>query len=167
MARKRSRGRPSFESSYKQRRKVYNRYKRMALSKKKKLGENVVVMDYQDFVIEYKEYRKKMKEVASGQIEPTKSQAKTATLSNFLEETVLVTRSQSSAAAMNFNNKIDDIIAKDKAGRPLTEYETMLYDFYLNNGYMTQTDVRGKSRKYEIAYDLAIQYGMGDEAFGS
>lgn len=167
MARKRSRGRPSFENSYKQRRKVYRRYVRQATNKKKRYGDNLDVMDYTDFVANYKEYRKRMKEIKSGVIEPSGKEAETATLSNFIEETVLVTKGQAASAADNFNSEIDNIIAKDNAGIQLSEYEMELYEFYLDNGYMTQNDIRGKSAKYQDAYNLAKGYGMGDEAFGS
>ena len=167
MARKRSRGRPSFENSYKVRRKVYRRYIRQATNKKKRYGENLGIMDYSDFVANYKEYRKRMKEIKSGVIEASGREAKTATLSNFIEETVLVTRTQAASAAENFNQTIDNIIAKDKAGIELTEYEIEMYNLWLVDGYMTQNDIRGKSSKYQNAYDLAVLYGMGDEAFGS
>ena len=167
MARKRSRGRPSFENSYKVRRKVYRRYVRQATKKKERYGENLDIMDYTDFVANYKEYRKRMKEIKSGVIEPSGKEAKTSTLSNFIEETVLVTRSQAASASENFNKSIDDIIAKVKGGMELSDYEREMYEFWNINGYMTQNDVRGKSDKYQLAYDIAKIEGMGDEAFGS
>lgn len=167
MARKRTRGRPSFESSYKVRRKAYRRYVKQAIAKKERYGDNLDVMDYTDFVANYKEYRKRMKDIKSGVIEPSGKEAKTATLSNFIEETVLVTRSQAASASENFNKAIDDIIAKRKDGKELSEYEKYMYEWWNINGYMTQNDIRGKSDKYQLAYDIARSEGMGDEAFGS
>lgn len=169
MARTKRRGRKSFENSYKQRRKVYNRYVRMAKKKKEKLGDNIRIMEYSDFKANYTEYRRRMKEVQTGEVEVPAGSIKNPTLSNFIEETILVTRSQARSAAENYNNKIDDIKAKiaNDPDYGLNEIEAAIYGDYLYYGYMTQSDVRGKSKRYEEIYETFRIMGLGNEAFGS
>lgn len=171
MKRTKRRGRKSFENSYKQRRKVYNRYVRMAKKKKEKLGDNIRIMEYSDFKANYTEYRRRMNLAKTGEIEVSPDSVKNPTLSNFIEETVLVTRSQATSASDNYNAHIDAALEKLNSNggdvTKLTDWEKELIIDYQTNGYMKQIDVRGKTDRYLEMYNIASYYGMGSEAFGT
>lgn len=164
---KRGRGRPSFETSGRQKRKVYNRYKKMALKKKEKYGDKIEIQSFEDFVADYKYYREKYKEVKEGKLELGKNDPKNPTLSNYIEGRMSVSRAQGRTASMNFNNNLDHIRAKNHFGQELSDYEKEMLLAFGEDDYLKQYDIRAASDKYQAAYDIAVKYGMGDEAFGS
>lgn len=158
---KRGRGRPSFESSYKQRRKIYNRYLSKWEKSNKRFGGNIAPkLDYKEFKEVYSQYRTDMSNAG-----------RTGTITNFVSEQVLTTKSQASSAASNFNARLDAL--RDRyANNPtiLTPYETdilELFGYNKSDGGITQQDIRGKSAVYKTLYSVTKAYGVGEEAFGS
>lgn len=159
---KRGRGRPSFENSYKQRRKIYNRYKRIYKKKAQKYGDNMTFeLTYKEFVDEYSRRR-----------QDAKNTGQSASLSGFVDDQVFTTKTQASAATSNFNNHLDEMRAKAKlqGEDKLNEYEREMLDAFgydAEDDYLKVSDTRANNGIYQTAYDIARRHGMGSEAFGS
>lgn len=157
---RRGRGRPSFESSYKVRVKEYRRYQKKWKENNEKYGGKIGLK------LDYKEFADAML-IAR---ERARAEGKRYSGVRLANEQIDVTSEQGSAAAQNFNRHLREMREKAKNGEPLTEYEKAMLDefgYNFTDLQLREYDMRAGSLIYDNAYDIAKEYGMGSEAFGS